>query len=199
MQPITEGFVTSFNPRGESDPVIEVMIESIDKYLQDMMVRDGVSSTEAFIRKIDAIRQNFSPVTSFSNENIDQYISRFREDVYFRELLFHVWVSVNVAVGQELIDQVSQRFLSSVPFIDQPYFVNHSKDVRNSPFFVDEFIGDLPDPEMLTKVYKTHRWLFIPALIAMYYDLNIAEIRLRDWYKNFRAENQPEPTPSRKA
>lgn len=167
------------SPRYEADVFTDTLIEIIDKYLQDMISREGIPVTEAFIEKLDNIKRNFSPVTSFNNISLPEYVRPFREETALRELLFYVWGSLNALLGDGPIHDISRRVLKAASFL-----ANETGNKPTvSPFFVKEFIDDLPKEADLAAVYAHHRWLFIPALIAMQYDLNEAEQRLAKWYR----------------
>lgn len=157
---------------------VSALSDLLDKFLQDMLSRNGMSSTDVFIKKLDDIKQSFSAVISFNEMNIESYIRPFREDNELRDLLFTVWVGLNTVVGGNLIHEISRRMLEAVPFLTNQI---GNQPVKSSPFFIKEFIDDLPKSNDLAPIYSAHRWLFIPAMIAMFYDLNAAERRLAAW------------------
>lgn len=157
------------------------LTESVDTFLYNYLETYGLEKTDEYMAELELLRRDFLPVVSFGATNITDYIEQIIDTTAKRDLIFHVWTDLNIRLPSEDFNEINKRFANGAVFIQD----------RKSQFFQKEWLEDMPHPEAMSRIYEGHRWLYVPAMIAMYYDFTEAELRIAEHWIVYTNRDRP--------
>lgn len=153
------------------DTVIGVISETIDNLIINHCESYGQEAADKYIQTVDTLSQNYCPIAAYSDNNIQDHVGFVLSNSTLREVLFNVWTVLCLKIGPKTIQDVSLNFITAAKFIN-------SKSKNDANLLSEEFCFDLPSENTLNQLIKNHPWLFIPGMIALFYNTAEAELRV---------------------